>query len=218
LSETLNLTVETTAMAPLPMQMWEWCVSDTDSLALTLSRRLLWMPELSLSDDGQPLVESLPTIARVLSTACVEGRSVQTAFERWLHKQDYRFIERLLGAMRNETDAANTSRQYQEALDGSREALQARLADTNAAIEQAVVDGIIDEAMHSAYSARVVAMQPEDILHFAPRYAELDQVRHDLVVAHKNRLAALHEEWRELETRLTGSHIEPASSLSERTL
>ena len=43
------------------MQVWEWCISDADSLSPALSRRLLWFPELSLSEDGQPLVEILPT-------------------------------------------------------------------------------------------------------------------------------------------------------------
>ena len=90
------------------------------------------------------------------------------------------------------------------------ETLRARLAETNTAIEQAVVDGIIVEEKRSEQSAKVVAMHPEDILHFALRYTELDQVHKDLVTAHKNRLAELHEEWRELEKYLTGSRIEPA--------
>ena len=45
---------------------------------------------------------NLPTIARVLGTACAEGGSLRTAFEGWLQQQDYRFIERLLEAMRRD--------------------------------------------------------------------------------------------------------------------
>ena len=131
------------------------------------------------------------------------------AFEGWLHKQDYRFIERLLEAMRNETDAAEMSRQYQEALDGSQEALRACLAETNAAMEQAVVDGIIVEEKRSEYSAKVVAMHPKDILYLPHGMRNWTRCVMISWPHTKTASAELHEEWRELEKRLMGSRIEP---------
>jgi hypothetical protein len=154
LVETLNLTTQAATTASSDRQPWEWFAVDAEHLSTALSRRLLWFPELSLSDDGQPSVETLPVIARVLCTAYAQGRSLRTAFEGWIQKQDYRFVEKLLGAMRDETDATEMSRRYQEALDGSKEALRAQLAETNEATEQAVVDGIIVEE-RSEYNALV---------------------------------------------------------------
>jgi phosphoglycolate phosphatase-like HAD superfamily hydrolase len=93
---TLNLTAETTAMAPLTMHTWEWCTFNAANVSLALSRRLVWFPKLLLSDDGQPVAESLSTLARVLSMDYAQERSVQTAFEGCLQQQDYRFITTLL--------------------------------------------------------------------------------------------------------------------------
>ena len=209
LVETLNLTTQVATTTPSDRQPWEWFAVDAEHLSTALSRRLLWFPELSLSDDGQPSAEALPMIARVLSTACNQERSLRTAFEGWIQKQDYRFVEKLLGAMRDETDAAEISRRYQEALDGSKEALRAHLAETNAAIEQAVVDGIIVEE-RSEYNAVVVAINPGEVLDFTPRYEELHNVRNAFATARKARLKELHEIWHELRKRLGESHIKPA--------
>jgi hypothetical protein len=208
LGETLNLTSEAATTTPPDRQPWEWFAVDAEHLSTALSRRLLWFPELSLSDDGQPSVEALPMIARVLCTACTQERSLRTAFEGWIQKQDYRFVEKLLGAMRDDTDAAEISRRYQEALDGSKEALRIHLAETNEAIEQAVVDGIIVEK-RSEYNAVVVAINPGEVLDFTPRYEELYSVRNALATARKTRLKELHEIWHELRKRLGESHIKP---------
>lgn len=207
LRETLDLSPETAIPESLVVNTWEWLPLDAENLHMALNRRLLWLPEIPLSESGQLPEEALSTITLALRDASAEGRSLRTAFEGWLQKQDYRFVEWLLGALRDETDAAELSRRYQEALDGSRAALRDNIAQTESAIEQAVVDGLIAEE-RSGYSATVVAMNPEEVLDFPPRLEELLKVRQALSAASQERLAELRTEWQNLQPRLAASHIE----------
>ena len=207
LDETLNLRSFGGAMDTCD---WEWCVSDAENLSVALSRRLLWLPELSLDDDGLPLDEI--HVARPLQEACAGKRSLGIAFEGWLQRQDYRFVETLLGAMRGEDDETRVrelSSYYQEALDGSRATLSERLNRTNQEIEQAVVDGIIGEE-RSDYNAIVVSVDSKEVLNFPPEFKSLDDVHDRLAEARKERLEELRQTWKDLEERLDESHIEPA--------
>lgn len=218
LRETLDLAPNSTAVQPLTTHSWEWLTSDVEDLTTALSRRLLWLPELSLDDEGRPTQETLPLIAPALRDACAQSRSLRTAFEGWLQKQDYRFIEIMLtNALRDEPDITELSRRYRETLDGSRAALQGNIAETESAIEQAVVDGIIAEE-RSEYSAVVVAVNPEEVLNFPPVFEELRKVREKLSIARQNRLTELGAEWKELQRRLNASSIEAAKQEQIRAL
>jgi hypothetical protein len=207
LRETLSLASGNPETVPLATPSWEWFLLDADNLDTALYRRLLWLPEVPLQDDGQPLPEALPLVARVLQEACAQGRSLREAFESWLQQQDYRFIEQLLHASADDLDTADMSRRYQEALDGSRSALRDNLTDTNDAIEQAVVDGIIGPE-RSEYNATIAAIHPEHVLHFPAQYQKLQHVREALLVARRARLDALRRHWQTLQERLAASHIE----------
>ena len=207
LDETLNLkTVETA----LPMRTWEWFTSGAENLSIALSRRLLWFPELSLGDNGQPSEEI--HIARFLCIAYNQERSLRTAFESWLNKQDYRFVKTLLVGMRDETDETKItemSSHYQEVLDGSRLALSEHVHRTDQEIEQAVVDGIIGEE-RSGYNADVVAVSSKEVLNFAPEFEKLDSVHERLADARKKRLEELRKTWDGVEKRLERSRIDSA--------
>ena len=207
IDETLNLQAVEGA---LDTCAWEWFASDAENLSIALSRRLLWLPELTLDDDGQPL--DVIHVAPLLREACSGKRGLRLAFEGWLQRQDYRFIEILLGGMRGEDDETRVgelSSRYQEALDGSRATLGERLNRTNQEIEQAVVDGIIGEE-RSEYNAIVVSVGSKEVLNFPPEFESLDDVRNRLADARKERLEELRQTWRGMEKRLDESHIEPA--------
>ncbi len=207
LDETLNLKV----IAAVPsMPSWEWFTSGSDDLSDALRRRLLWFPDLSVGDDGQPQEES--QIAKFLVDACKQERSLSAAFRGWVSRQDYRFAERIRDGIRDETDFAEMSRHYQDALEGSREALRDRVNKTSEAIEQAVVDGIIEEEERSKYNADVVTVRPEEVLNFPSQSEKLRYVDEALTGARKKRLLELREGWGKLKNQLEESHnIEPVA-------
>ncbi|HEV8715618.1 MAG TPA: hypothetical protein VGX03_22670 [Candidatus Binatia bacterium] len=189
---------------PLATGDWGWLPFGTRNLFVALSRRLLWLPEIKLDDDGQPDADALPHLAPLLRDTCATGRTLRAALEGWLEQQDYRFVDILLHVLhRSETDFPALSRCYQDALADSRAALREQTSHTQIAIEQAVVDGIItDERTH--YNAKVEAIHPDETLHFAPRYAALQQIRLELAEAREQRATTLHRDWQNLQTRLTG--------------
>jgi hypothetical protein len=193
LHETLLLPPTLSATASPATSDWEWLPFGTRSLFVALSRRLLWLPEIQLADDGQPVSDALPHIAPLLRDTCAAGRTLRAAFVGWLEQQDYRFVDILLHVLhRSEADFPTLSRRYHDALADSRAALCEQISQTQIAIEQAVVDGIIADE-RTQYNAKVEAIHPDETLHFVPQYAALQQVRSELADARGKRLAALRE-------------------------
>ncbi|HHE72712.1 MAG TPA: hypothetical protein ENL34_10580 [Chloroflexi bacterium] len=210
LRQTLHLPYEPSDTKSPAVKAQEWLPLNADNLYTALNRRLLWLPKVPLSENGQPLEESLSLIAQALRDACVEERSLRVAFEGWLQRQDYRFVERwLLDALRDEVDATELSRHYQEAIQGSRAALRDNINETSNAIEQALVDGIIADE-RSKYSAIVEDVNPAETLNFPLKYDELRKVRDSLLAARQKRLTALRVNWRGVQNQFETSHIEAA--------
>ena len=187
---------------------WEWFTYEAENLSVALSRRLLWLPELSLRDDGLPRDET--AVAQVLMEAIEQKRTLHNAFAGWLCKQDYRFVERLLDAMHDDKDLDSLSRQYQEALDGSQAALDDRKRKTDELIEQTVVDGIIGEE-RTEFTSVLESMNSRTVLNFPDQYAYLENVQIDLGNAREKHLILLSKKWNELRKRLANSRIENAN-------
>jgi len=206
LAETLNL--ETSYENQLRVNDYEWFTNGAEKLHDALSRRLLWLPELSFSDDGQPTEET--GIANLLRVACIEGRSLSNSFEGWLEKQDYRFVTKIMDCIKEELDIPENLNHYREKLAGSKETLQKRIQEINEAIEQALVDGIIGEEERSKHSTDTVTIKPEETKNFPLEFEKLDKVETDLSRARTERRDELHEEWEEIKKQLSGSHIKPA--------
>ena len=199
--ETLNL--ETSA-ASLYVNRCRWFTHDVENLYIALSRRLLWFPELSLSDDGQPAEKK--QIAQLLCTACLEERSLNASFEGWLKKQDYRFVERILSSFGEETDTAESSHRYREEFTGSQAALRERMNQIKEQIEQALVDGIIGEE-RSEYNARVIEIELEETRNFPEKFDVLDEIESDLSTARTKRSEELKARWEEKKRQLEDSHL-----------
>ena len=207
LCETLNLPSVPSEAESLVRNTWEWLPLRANNLLLALNRRLLWFPEIPLTDSGEPASGTALQIALAIRDALIEGRSLYTAFEKWVERQDYRFIEMLLDAPQKGGRRPPGAHQYQEALNGSRAALRDDINQTVSVIEQGVVDGIIAEE-RSEYSATVAAINPDETLNFSPKHTELELVREGLANAHRRRLAELLTEWQNLQP-LLAARIEP---------
>ncbi|MGA9772307.1 MAG: hypothetical protein WBV94_24960 [Blastocatellia bacterium] len=205
----LNTTqTETDVDTPATGQDELWLNLEHERLAVILSRRLLWLPEVRLGDDGSPEQSALPQIAPALRTLCAKGRTLRDTFEGWLEHDDYRFAEQLLSVLQNETDAIELSRRYQEALDGSRAALRDVVFQTTDEIEQAVIDGIIKDE-RSEYIQRVLSINYGEALNFRPLYDELKTVRDELEAARERLLGELRAEWLRLEPQIKLRLTEP---------
>lgn len=209
LCETLDLSIETSSES-LDTYMWDWFRRDTDDLHVALSRRLLWLPNIPLDDDGQPLDHAVPKIASSLRDTYARRQTLTEAFEERLRNQDYRFVNVLQYVVATETNTEDFQQRYQDALEGSRAALYDNISSTQSAIEQAVVDGIIDEEQRAEYGAIVEAVTDEDVLNFPPKYERLRDVRESISAARQRRLHELRSIWEGLQEDLTDSHLKPA--------
>ncbi len=185
---------------PQPQDRQQEWFTGANSLSSALGRLLLWLPEISQEDDGQTAEASLHQVAPALCYAIAEGRSLQTAFNTWLDKQDYRRMETMLDAF-DESELSTKSQAYQEALEESREGLRTAVSKAQAAIERAEVDGISAEE-RSEHEGVIEAMNPAETLYFPPKHDQLEQVERRLKESHRIRLEEVREAWEQLQPRL----------------
>lgn len=169
-----------------------------ESLVATLARRLLWLPEVPLDDEGQPTIGEALQTAIALEHASDERRTLKAAFELWIQKQDYRFASRIM-EMLPPTDAAEAMPRLQSATENSRVLLRRKIEQTLEAIEQGVVDGIIADAQRAAFSAEIEAIVPEEVFNFTVIYNRLEAVASQLAAARERRLQDLVSKWKQME-------------------
>lgn len=179
----------------------------TDSLEAMLADRLLWLPEVSLNDSGLPTAEGLPLVARALRTARLEGRTLPSAVDRWLAQQDYRFFDRLARALAIEATMGDVQQRYAEALGASRAILRASITETSNLIEQALLDGIINDEERASYGASFASLVVEEVRNFKAKLADLEQIRYNIQHRNQNRLQYLRDQHELTTNRLKASHI-----------
>ena len=185
----------------------EWLALPGGTLYSGLNQRLLCLPELRLADDCSPLPDTLPEIGHALMAAASEKRTIQKAAREWLEQQDYRFVDDLAAILNAQTQAADFLQEYQDALIGSRAALRSNIAETDSAIEQALVDGVIAEEERSRYNASFASLSVDDVRNFRAKFAEMTAIRRALQECRAERLAHLRERWAALDQLLSKSHI-----------
>ena len=69
------------------------------SLDQALARRLLWIPEISVDDDGYPERNQEKDIAQHLRESLAEQRTLGMAWNMRIEKQDFRFTDVFLNAL-----------------------------------------------------------------------------------------------------------------------
>jgi hypothetical protein len=200
LRQTLKLPSEVIEDVPI-LSTHDRFIEKADNLTHALSRRLLFLADIPLDDNGSPREESLPLIANALRDSYTAKRTEQEAFTYWLARQDFRFVEDLLNLLSNENDVANLSHLYTEALRHSRQALRVEIHETREAIEQAVLDGIIADE-RAEYSSIVESINPDESFEFPRLGARLHDVRNRLEDARQQRLNSQRERWKKLEQEL----------------
>ncbi|MCX6032464.1 MAG: ATP-binding protein [Chloroflexi bacterium] len=188
----------------------QWLTNGTNDLHVALLRRLLLLPELALIETGELGPGDLPSVAPALRMTCAENRDWHAALEGWVKQEDYRFVGIMLSAG---DEIAAERRLMQEALYGSRAALGKAIADACDAVDQAVVDGIIGEEDRSSYTAKLLGVNVDTVLHFRAWYREIDDSQMRLTERRQARMSELEQEWVDLESRLRSSHIDAATQV-----
>lgn len=181
----------------------QWATHQTESISQALNRRLLLLPAVDVSDEGAPADEAWNVIFDDIEVAL---ERIPGLFRRWLQKQDYRFIGLLLTLHPAPEEA---EKEAADAIEGSRAALQAMLLESQGRVEQAVVDGIINDAQRTEYLGQLAAVKSKvhEIKNFNAEYNRLEQLDVELSEAKQLRVAQLQQQWAELAAKLHGSFL-----------
>ena len=166
----------------------------------TLGQRLLWLPEILRAADGKPAESELPRIAAVLREA--KGRTITEATDLWLHQRDFRFIDEVLSvraAGAEEDSQSAEDRRVRDARQQAERELRDALRATENAVNRSLADGAVTEEDYGTYTARIVEMQPGEVVNFAPCFAALERIQEDLREARHQRVEHLSGVWETLQ-------------------
>ena len=171
------------------------------TLGGALNRWLLWLPEHG------DMVSSSPTLRTTIATSYAEGRTLRMALDGWLARQDYRYVVTLLEGDDASLDLVEDPRRVQEARRESQIALQRVISETESAIEEAHLDGLLDADARAQYSGQAASIAVESVEAFQPAYAQVQAIRDELRAVRTGRMDELTRQWTSLQTRLAASHI-----------
>lgn len=182
---------------------WAWLYQPDQPLEAVLRRRLLLLPEIPLDANYVPEESALPRVAQVLKEAGQVKDPLLRAYEIYLEKEDYHFLESdLLPALTRHPEYEALESRYEDARLLSLHRLSLEIRDTETAIEQALIDGIISDQERAEYDATIAALEPEKEFNFRPLHLQLEAILRNLKEARQNRLEDLQVKWRQMEKRL----------------
>ena len=180
-----------------------------DSIDAMLTHRLLWLPEVPLTNSGQPTPEGLQSIPSALRAAQSEERTLLSAAGLWIARQDYRFVDRILSALPDEASVIDVQQRLNEALGASRAALRADITSTGNLIDQALLDEAINDEQRATYVSTFGSLSLEEVRNYKAKFAELERVRQDIRGHYQDRLQHLREQYDLVGVRLRKSDIAP---------
>jgi hypothetical protein len=205
LSDLCSVLALETPDGELPSRFWKDyppVVDEATGLWLGLRYRLLWVADVGLADDGDPLPDRLGTIADALYRSADQQLSLAQALQAQIARQDYRFAQSMLQGI-DRTEAEGLELQLQEAMASSRATLSAAVEDAGNAIEQAVVGGLLDDEKRANLSSELLAIQAKaDMLNYEPLYRRLANIQSRLDQARSRRVAHQKARWQRVEPRL----------------
>ena len=158
----------------------EWMKRESGSLEKALARRLLWMPEILLDEDGRPERDYEANIAEALRQSLVEERSPREACTLRIESQDFRFTKVLLDALVDDEDRQTIEDLNDDNLKGTRAELAERVNEVKGAIEQRVVDGLLIEEERADLITELESAAIEEPLYFRPLFQCLKYIEQKL--------------------------------------
>ena len=170
-----------------------WMKYGTSSLEEALGRRLLYVPEVSVDNDGFPDIDQEGSIAEHLSDSKLQNRTLLQAFSLRMGQKDFRFSEVLYETM-NEEDRTAIENQRTIGLGEARTELQQSISKVQNSIEQGMVDGILGEDERTELSSEIETGEFEDPVYFVPLLARLSNISKLISEKLNNRMQELRQQ------------------------
>ncbi|MHB9108548.1 MAG: AAA family ATPase [Armatimonadota bacterium] len=203
LRELLGLPGTPDTVPLLDRQLQQVCTTDSvKNLEHALCRTLLLVPEVMRSRESTQSCSS-PQLLTAIRESIADERTLERAFHGWLAADDYRYIENpLLQILHDLPHVDELREQYQDRLEGSRQALREAVDELRTAVEKAMVDGIIQEDERTDYDVELTRIIPEQVLNFRSEFDELKALKQKLKDARERRLAHQRKSWKDLRPRV----------------
>lgn len=197
-----------------------WMKRESDSLKEALAHRLLWIPEVPLTNEGYPEAGHEADMAKALCQSLAEERSLHTACTLRIEGLDFRFTDALLNALEGDEARRAFENRIDENLKGARAALADQVAKVQGAIEQGIVDGLLSEEERDRFNAELPDV--EHSIHIQPLFQRLEQIERDLEAKLSDRLQELADQWRKmrrgLAQRIQPEHLEATDAFIRRAI
>jgi len=186
------------------IEQWKWLSQGTYNLNEALGNRLLWIFDLPLDDQKQPIKNS-KLLRTVLagSTFYINDSDVKLNF--WLKKKDFRFQDLFLFSL-NIQENFEISQKIEDIKALCKEELRKEISVTTSEIEQGVVDGIIAEE-RAEYSGNLETVVPDEVDNFPAARKILQNIKFSLDEARKNRLIDLENRWKVIRPKMNASNM-----------
>ena len=197
-----------------------WMKRESGSLEEALARRLLWMPEIPLDEEGHPEEAYRANIAEALRQSLVVERSPREACILRIESQDFRFTDVLWDALENDEDRREIEDLKDDNLKGARAALADRVNEVKGAIEQRVVDGLLFEEERADLITKLEPAAIEEPLYLKPLFQRLEDIEQKLNQKLEDRLQELESQWKEmrqgLEQNIQADQLEPVEAFIQK--
>ncbi|MXX38922.1 MAG: hypothetical protein F4Z85_12815, partial [Gemmatimonadetes bacterium] len=180
-----------------------WMQCGSSSLAGALSRRLLYIPEISIDEDGLPEEEQEAVIAGYLRQSLAEKRSLAMAWDLRIEGQDFRFTNVLRNMLENDADRQRLEHRNDEELKSAQAMLKDTVSSVEGAIEKGLVDGLISEEERADLNAGLPRV--EGALYLPPLLQQLSDIEERLNQRLEERLQELEVQWQEIKQGLEQS-------------
>ncbi|MBC7227472.1 MAG: hypothetical protein H5T61_09575 [Thermoflexales bacterium] len=133
-----------------------------------LAERLLRYPEalvLGMDNDGDIVLQTqnAGNLLRMLLDPSLRSRSPEDIVARWIELRDYRFMDNLLATLFPPEDPRREilEARWREAFRSDLRSLNEEVGTAMAAVEQALIDGLISESERTRYTGVIEAVRKE---------------------------------------------------------
>lgn len=177
--------------------------SNPSQLDAAISRRLLWAPSVDLDDGGLLRSdESLKGLTTSPADFDLVSMTLEQVMLRRMDCHDFRFFGILSHGLSSDA-TSELSKKFQSELGAERKALREELQATQAAVEQAEKDGVVEfeGSLWSRHKNTMDDVNVDEVLDFGMAYDDLDSIKHELDKEREKRCQELLDEWEELESR-----------------
>ena len=182
-----------------------WMYDNCSSLTESFTRRLLFVPEIRIDEEGKPPSDQAADIGGFLQQSIAEKRSFIQVIRVWIEQQDYRFVEVLLNGLDDEQQSQEYHTIFNESLKKSRLDLQNEVEVVRDAIERGIVDGLLNEEERTSFGTELELVTPGDALHFKPLFQHLKIIGENLNQKLEARMQDLNLQWNEYKDQLSES-------------